>query len=110
MAKIGLGCWAGRISLRIAKGEVKFKIEDDNGEYKITTDMPGALKTAKITFTELNEEPDGKTLSGKGTISVLPGRKLEGAFTFEDDVFTGELKAPVVGRIKITDGHRIDSF
>ena len=58
MAKIGLGCWAGKISLRIARGEVKFKIEDDNGEYKITTDLPGALKSAKISFTNLKEEPD----------------------------------------------------
>lgn len=110
MAKIGLGCWAGKISLRIARGEVKFKIEDNDGEYKITVDLPGALKTAKINFIDIKEEPDGKTLSGHGTISVLPGRKLEGAFTFEDESFTGDIKAPVVGRIKITDGHRIEAF
>ena len=108
MAKIGIGSWAGKISVRLARGEVKFTIsEDENGEYKIDTTLPGALKTAKIKFMNLKEEEDGKTLSGEGTISVLPGRKLTGAFTFEEDTFTGEIKAPVVGKIKITDGHRI---
>ncbi|MBQ5969716.1 MAG: hypothetical protein IKN72_06870 [Clostridia bacterium] len=108
MAKIGIGSWAGKISVRLARGEVKFTIsEDENGEYKIDTTLPGALKTAKIKFMNLKEEEDGKTLSGEGTISVLPGRKLTGAFTFEEDTFVGEIKAPVVGKIKITDGHRI---
>ncbi|MBR5409996.1 MAG: hypothetical protein IK104_04925 [Clostridia bacterium] len=108
MAKIGIGSWAGKISVRLARGEVKFTIgEDENGEYKIDVTLPGALRTAKIKFMDLKEEPDGKTISGFGTISVLPGRKLEGAFTFEENTFVGEIKAPVVGRIKITDGHRV---
>ena len=108
MAKIGIGSWAGKISVRIARGEVKFTIgEDENGDYKIDVALPGALKTAKIEFMNLVEEPDGKTISGEGKISVLPGRKLTGAFTFEEDTFVGEIKAPVVGKIKITDGHRI---
>ena len=108
MAKIGIGQWAGKISLRIARGEVKYDIsEDANGEYKIDVSLPGALKTAKINFLNIVEHDDGKTLSGEGTISVLPGRKLTGVFVFEDDTFTGEIKAPVVGKIKITDGHRI---
>ncbi len=108
MAKIGIGSWAGKISVRIARGEVKFTIgEDENGDYKIDVALPGALKTAKIEFMNLVEEPDGKTISGEGKISVLPGRKLTGAFTVEEDTFTGEIKAPVVGKIRITDGHRI---
>ena len=108
MAKIGIGSWAGKINVRLAKGEVKFKIsEGADGEYKIDVTLPGALKTAKINFFDLVEEADGKTISGKGNISVLPGRKLEGAFTFEENTFVGEIKAPVVGKIKITDGHRI---
>ena len=108
MAKIGIGSWAGKISVRLARGEVKFTIsEDANGEYKIDVTLPGALRTAKINFMDIKEEEDGKTLSGFGTISVLPGRKLEGAFTFEENTFTGEIKAPVVGKIRITDGHRI---
>lgn len=108
MAKIGIGSWAGKINLRIARGEVKFNIsEDANGDYKIDVSLPGALKTAKINFLDLKEEEDGKTISGSGTISVLPGRKLEGAFTFEEDTFVGEIKAPVVGKIRITEGHRV---
>ena len=108
MAKIGIGTWAGKISLRLARGEVRFTIgEDDNGDYKIDVALPGALKTAKINFYDLTEEPDGKTISGKGKISVLPGRELTGAFTFEEDTFVGEIKAPVVGKIRITDGHRV---
>ncbi len=108
MAKIGIGTWSGRINVRLAKGEVQFTIsEDENGEYKFDVKLPGALKTAKIKFMNVKEEPDGKTLSGEGTISVLPGKKLSGAFTFEDETFTGEIKAPVVGKIMITDGKRI---
>lgn len=108
MAKIGIGSWAGKISLRIARGEVKFTIgEDENGDYKIDVTLPGALKTAKIKFMDIKEEEDGKTISGAGTISVLPGRKLQGSFTFEGDTFTGEIHGPVVGKVMITDGHRI---
>ncbi len=108
MAKIGIGNWAGKINVRLARGEVKFTIaEDENGEYKIDVALPGALKSAKIKFMNLKEEADGKTISGEGTISVLPGRKLTGAFTFEEDTFVGEIKAPVVGKIRITEGHRI---
>ena len=108
MAKIGIGTWAGKINVRIARGEVKFTIaEDENGEYKIDVSLPGGLKTAKIKFMNLKEEPDGKTITGEGTISVLPGRKLTGAFTFEDDTFVGEIKAPIVGKIQITEGHRV---
>lgn len=108
MAKIGIGSWAGKISLRLARGEVKFTIgEDANGDYKIDVELPGALKTAKINFFDLKEEEDGKTISGMGTVSVLPGRKLQGAFTFEEDTFTGEIHGPVIGKVKITDGHRI---
>lgn len=108
MAKIGIGTWAGKLSVRLARGEVKFTIsEDENGEYKIDVALPGALKTAKVSFMNLKEEEDGKTISGEGTISVLPGRKLTGAFTFEEETFVGEIKAPVIGKIKITDGKRI---
>ncbi len=108
MAKIGIGSWAGNINVRLARGEVKFTIgEDENGDYKIDVVLPGALKSAKLKFLNLKEEPDGKTLSGEGAISVLPGRKLTGAFTFEDDSFIGETKAPIVGKIRITEGHRI---
>ena len=108
MAKIGIGSWAGKINVRLARGEVKFNIsEGENGDYKIDVALPGALRTAKIKFMDIKEEPDGKTLSGSGTISVLPGRKLEGAFTFEEDTFVGEIKAPVVGKIRITEGHRV---
>ena len=108
MAKIGIGSWAGKINVRLARGEVKFTIsEGADGEYKIDVTLPGALRTAKIDFMNLKEEEDGKTISGEGKISVLPGRKLTGAFTFEEDTFVGEIKAPVVGHIKITDGHRI---
>ena len=108
MAKIGIGSWAGKINLRLARGEVNFTIgEDENGDYKIDVQLPGGLKNAKINFMNLKEEDDGKTISGEGTISVLPGRKLTGAFTFEGDTFVGEIKAPVVGKIQITDGHRV---
>ena len=59
MAKIGIGNWAGKISLRMARGEVRFTIsEGDNGEYKIDVTLPGALKTAKINFMNIKEEDD----------------------------------------------------
>ena len=108
MAKIGIGTWVGKLNVRLARGEVKFTIsEAENGDYKIDVSLPGALKSAKINFMNLKEEEDGKTISGEGTISVLPGRKLTGAFTFEEDTFVGEIKAPVVGKIKITEGKKV---
>ncbi len=108
MAKIGIGTWVGKLNVRLAHGDVKFTIsEAENGDYKIDVTLPSALKSAKINFMNLVEGEDGKTISGEGTISVLPGRKLTGAFTFKEDTFVGEIKAPVVGRIKITEGRRV---
>lgn len=104
---VGLGTWAGKTTARIIRGEVKFTISDVGGQYKIDVELPGNLKSTTFKFFDIVEEDD-KTLSGKGEISLVPGKILEGTFTFDGDKMSGEIrKIPVVRTVKIVNGYRV---
>lgn len=104
---VGIGTWAGKTTARMIRGEVRFTIEDNNGEYKIDVQLPGNLKNTTFKFNEIIELDD-KTLTGKGEISLVPGRELEGTFVFDGDKMSGEIrKIPVVRTVKIVDGYRV---
>ena len=73
MAKIGIGSWAGKINVRLARGEVFFTIgEDENGDYKIDVTLPGALRTAKIKFMNLKEEVTARPSPAKAPSPCCP--------------------------------------
>ena len=41
---VGIGTWAGKTTARMIRGEVRFTIEDNNGEYEIDVTLPGNLQ------------------------------------------------------------------
>ena len=104
---VGLGKWAGKTTARLIRGEVKFTISDNNGEYKIDVELPGTLKDTKFDFHEVRAIDD-KTLVGKGEISLVPGKVLEGKFIFDGDKMSGEItKIPVIRTVRVVDGYRV---
>lgn len=104
---VGLGTWAGKTTARLIRGEVKFTISDNNGEYKIDVELPGNLKSTTFKFYNIVEE-DEKTLSGQGEVSLVPGKVLEGTFVFDGDTMSGEIrKIPVIRTVKILNGYRV---
>lgn len=102
---LGLGKWQGSVKTIFFKGDVIIEIEEDDGEYEIEVKLPKPFEEAEFEFHNLVEE--GNVLKGEGSISLLPGRKLEAELTFDGDAMQGTLKIPFIGVIKIKDGKRI---
>lgn len=101
---IGIGTWACKVDTMFFKGEVKFKIYDDNGKYGFDMVIDGPVPKFEIkNVTESN----GNTLSAIGTVEMLPGKEIEGTLTFNGDKFEGVLKVPFLGKIKLKDGWKV---
>lgn len=74
------------------------KISEINGEYDFKFELVGQ-KLPEIKISELSE--DGDTLTGIGQSDLLKGQRLPFSLTFNGDTFSGFLKAPIVGKVKI---------
>lgn len=101
---IGVGSWKCRVDTMFFEGEVKFDIIDNNGEYDIKLYVNDVMP--EFTVKSLAEE-NGDTIHGIGTAAVMPGKELEVFLTFNGDKFTGYVKVPFLGKIKLKDGCRI---
>ncbi len=100
---IGLGTWEAQINTFVFKGIGRMTISDIDGEYDFKFEIVGK-SLPEIRVSEITE--DGNTLSAVGECDILKGQKIPVTLTFEDDRFTGTLKAPVIGKLKIK-GNRI---
>ena len=101
---IGLGKWVCSVDSMFYRGEVFFTISDNNGEYAFEGSIPD-METPDIDFISVTE--DGNTLSAVARTDLLPGKDIEASLTFEtDDPFTGLVKIPFIGKIKLKDGKR----
>ncbi|MCM1364242.1 MAG: hypothetical protein NC122_09795 [Faecalibacterium sp.] len=105
---IGIGKWEASINTFMFKAKGTAEIKDNNGEYEILFDLPEKFNGAKIKYYDIREIGDD-TLTGKGEISLFPGKVAEGTFTFNGDKMSGTVKLPIMGgmEIKIKDGHRV---
>ena len=102
---IGLGTWACTVNTMFYSGEVKVKIFDDNGNYGFKLDVPG-VTIPDITVEKVTE--DGDTVEAVTRTSLLPGKDIDISVTFDGDEFTGFVKIPFIGKIKLKDGRRAD--
>lgn len=103
---IGIGTWKASVNTLVFRGEITIVISDNNGEYNIDFRFPDKFKDMKIKTYDIKE--NGNTLSGKGEISMLPGKELEAEVTFDGDAFTGVLKIPFIKRnIELKNGRRV---
>ena len=104
---VGIGKWSAKINTLVFKGESTVDIRDNNGEYDIEFHLPEKFKNVEIKYHDVHAE--GNTIYGKGEITLLPGKMMDAAVTFEGDTMTGSLTLPFLGNkeIKLKDGHRI---
>lgn len=100
---IGIGSWTCRIDTMFYEGDADFVIADNGGEYDISLSVGGV--SPEFTVKSLTEE-NGDTLHGIGTAAVMPNKDLEVILTFNGDKFTGVVKVPFLGKIKLKDGKR----
>lgn len=103
---IGLGTWVTTVNMMVFKGDITIVISNKDGEYDIDFQLPDKFKDVKIKTYDIVE--NGNTLSGKGEITMLPGKTLEAEVTFDGDTFTGVLRIPFLKRtIELKNGHKI---
>ena len=95
---IGLGTWEAPINTFVFKGTGRMTISDVNGEYDFKFEIIGK-DLPEIRVSEIVE--DGNTLSAVGECDILKGQKIPVTLTFDGDKFTGTLKAPIIGKLKI---------
>ena len=101
---IGIGNWGCHVDTMFFKGDVKFTITDNGGEYGFEHHMDGPIPEFQIK--EIKEENDD-TLHAIANVEMLPGKDIDVALTFAGDTFNGVIKVPFLGKIKLNNGYRL---
>ena len=100
---IGLGKWGCHVDTMFFKGDVEITISDNNGQYALELFLPD-IDIPEYTVKSVDE--DGNTLHAVVNVSML-GKDVDVTVTFEADSFSGIIKIPFLGKIKLKDGFRI---
>lgn len=100
---VGLGKWACTVDSMFFRGEATINILDKDGEYDFELELPG-IDVPEYTIKSIDLTDD--TLSAVVNIAML-GKDAQLDIDFDEDSFTGILKIPFIGKIKLKDGHRV---
>ena len=103
---IGLGTWTCRIDTLFFKGEASIKIFDNEGEYGVDLNIPD-VDIPDVEILEIDADEESKVVDAVAAISLLPGKEITCHFEFEDDTFTGFLKIPFLGKVRLKDGKKV---
>ena len=95
---IGLGTWEAPISTIVFKGTGIMTISEKNGEYDFRFEIVGKT-LPEIKVDSIKE--DGNTLTATGTCEALNIHNIPVSLTFDGDTFTGLVKVPMIGRVKV---------
>lgn len=101
---IGIGRWAVSIDTMMFRGDAVLVIADKDGTYDFSVEVEN-LKVPPYAVNNITE--DGNTLTATVTTSVLPGKEVPISLTFDGDTLTGFAKIPLLGKIKLKNGHKI---
>lgn len=101
---IGIGKWGCKLDTFFYRGEARVTVSDRDGEYAFEAELPGfdlpAYEVKSV------EEKGDDTLEVTVLIPAL-NREISGSVTFDGDSFTGTIKVPLFGKIKLRNGYRI---
>ncbi|MBQ2775728.1 MAG: hypothetical protein IJF40_07580 [Clostridia bacterium] len=101
---IGLGTWQCSVDTMFFSGTAEVRVFDNNGEYGFELKVPN-VDIPKIDVKEVIEE--GNTINAVATAALLPGKEINLSLEFDGDTFTGFVKVPFIGKVKIKDGKKI---
>lgn len=102
---LGIGKWLCKVNSMFYRGDVVVNIADKDGEYDITIEIDADFDMPDYKIYDV--VTDGNTVTAKAEVSLLPGKVVDVSFTIEEDNLTGVLKVPFMGKIKITEGHKV---
>ncbi len=103
---IGLGTWTCNIDTPLIRDKAQFTIFDNNGKYGIKLKMR-SYETDNLNIIEAEE--NGCTLHL--TVSAekfKPGAVAVTELNFDNDRFTGVIKLPVMGKLKLINGEKAE--
>lgn len=100
---IGIGKWGCHVNTMFFSGDVEMTISDNGGEYAFELELPGVDIPD---YTLKSVEEDGNTLHAVVGVSMI-GKDAEVTVTFEGDSFSGVVKIPMLGKVKLKDGYKI---
>lgn len=100
---VALGKWACTVDSMFFRGEVIVNILEKDGSYDFELELPG-VDVPDYTIKSIEVTDDH--LSAVVSVSML-GKDAQLDIDFEDDSFTGLIKIPFIGKIKLKDGHRV---
>lgn len=103
---LGIGKWLCKVNSMFYRGDVTLNIADNNGEYDITIEIDADFDMPDYKIFDVVTE--GNTVTAKAEVSLLPGKIIDVSFTIdENEVLSGVLKVPFMGKIKITEGRKV---
>lgn len=101
---IGIGKWEFGVKSMFYSGKIKLNIFDDGGKYGYELDMPG-MKIPEINV--INIKKDGNIVDATLQAAALPGKDILVHAEFDGDRVEGYARLPILGKVKMLDGHRI---
>ncbi len=102
---IGLGKWTCTVDSMLFRGEVTLEIIEKNGSYDFVLELPGVEIPS---YTLKSVEEDSNSIKAVISVDTLgKDAELEVNFDESGDAFTGILKVPFIGKIRLKNGHRV---
>lgn len=101
---IGIGLWEASIDAMFFKETGRVEIYDNNGTYAFRGDTRGLdFSTIQV----LSAKEEGNTIDAVVSVPVLPNAKIDLHIEIDGDNMEGYAVLPLIGKVKIKDGHRI---
>ncbi len=102
----GLGTWTCKIDSPLIKDKPLFTIFDNNGKYGIKFRI---RSYENDNLPVISAEEDGNTLHlNVAADKFKPGAVASTELTFDNDSFTGFIRLPIMGKIKLLNGMKVD--
>ena len=103
----GLGTWTCRIDTPLIKDKPLFTIFDNGGRYGIRFRMRN-YETDNLDIIEAEES--GNTLRFNVAVDKFkPGATAVTELNFDGDRFTGFIRLPIMGKLKLVDGEKVEN-
>ncbi len=103
---LGIGRWKFFVDIFMYKGDVIINIDEKDGSYEITPEIPGFHEELKYEL--LEAKVNDNTLHLVAAATLLPGKKkLSANLTFDGDRCFAQIEVPYLGSLELNNGVKI---